>query len=64
MNYTARQSLYNPSTKVSGYPLFLEPSPNIQTRNPETKTVMQIALKRFEQNLQGAKLDQQEEHDN
>jgi hypothetical protein len=25
---------------------------------------MQIALKRFEQNLQGAKLDQQEEHDN
>lgn len=46
--------MINPEKKTHGYPNFMEPTPNIQTRNPETDNVMEKALKRFEAQLEQA----------
>lgn len=55
-----QQSLLTKSGKVNGYPLFLDSTPNVQTRVVESKNVMKIALKRYEDNLRKA---QQSEDD-
>ena len=46
--------------KVSGYPLFVEETPNLQTRQAPVdalENVMQKALKQYEDNLKQAKQD-------
>jgi len=44
-------SLSSLNGKTHGYPNFYEPTPNVQTRLPETRNVMEKALERYEQNL-------------
>ena len=51
----------DPDQKLHGFPNFMEPTPNLQTRNPPTQTVMEKALHRFEESLKEAKSDQQED---
>jgi hypothetical protein len=49
--------------KVSGYPLFVEETPNLQTRQAPAEAlenVMQKALKQYEDNLKQAKESQDE----
>lgn len=40
--------ILDPEQKLHGFPKFIEPTPNLQTRNPATQTVMEKALHRFE----------------
>ena len=54
------------SSKTYGYPFFLEPTPNIQTRHLEenlSKNVMQIALKRYEEGLNCRQSNKRSEED-